>query len=383
MIDVIDFIKKHKKNLIFIIACVLGSTFLLYLPFLLRAFNFVESPGSIGIFRIYQNFDGLYYTVPALAGGYSPQNIAGLRLEFDLPLEYYAAHLPLYPFFIWLFTPIMGVLKSMIFVTILFSVLLSLMFYYFLTKLELVKNPVSLVVVFIFLPRFLITRSVGAPETLFIFLILGSIYFFEKNKFLLSGFLGALAVITKLPGILLFVAYGMVFLEKMIKEKKITFNFSWLYLGLIPLGVVAVFSLYAVQYNNFFAFFNTGGVVPMLYPFSVFNSSAKWVNTVWLEEIILYLFLYLFAVLSLAKIKYRSIFYFPLAFFIASIFVQHRDLSRYMLPIWPFAAIAIAPILTSKKFVITLIILLPAIYLYALNFMLSNIIPVADWRPFL
>jgi hypothetical protein len=54
-----------------------------------------------------------------------------------------------------------------------------------------------------------------------------------------------------------------------------------------------------------------------------------------------------------------------------------------MLPIWPFAAIAIAPILTSKKFIITLIILLPAIYLYALNFMLSNIIPVADWRPFL
>jgi len=190
-------------------------------------------------------------------------------------------------------------------------------------------------------------------------------------------------VMTKLPGILLFVSYGLVFLEKMIKEKKLKFNFSWLSLGLIPLGLFVVFALYAVQYNNFFAFFNTGGVVPILYPFSVFQSEARWVDTVWLEDIVLYFFIYAMAIVALYKVKNRSLFYFPLVFFIAAIFVQHRDLSRYMLPIWPFVAIAFSPFLTSKKFLIVLIFLMPAIYLYAWNFLSSNIIPVADWRPFL
>jgi hypothetical protein len=198
---------------------------------------------------------------------------------------------------------------------------------------------------------------------------------------LYAGILGALATMTKTPGILLFGAYGLVFLERMIQKKE--FSFSWLWTGLIPLGLIAVFSLYAVQYHDFFAYFHTGGVVPMPYPFSVFHSDAKWVDTVWLEEIVLYFFIYGFAVITLKDSKYRSLFYFPLLFLIFGTFVQHRDLSRYLLPLWPFAAIAFEKVITSKKFLIILLILLPAIYFYAWNFMSSNIIPVADWRPFL
>lgn len=371
------------KVSLIIISIVLLSNILIYLPFLNNFLSGLIFDKVTGFNYIYQNFDGLYYTVPAMAGGYSVKAIEALRLEFDLPYEYYAAHLPLYPFFIWLFSFPLGILKSMVFTTVFFSVLLALFFYYFVKKLDFVKNPLILTLVFLFLPRFLIVRSVGAPETLFILLILLSIYFFEKNKFLASGIFGALAVTTKLPGILLFVSYGLVFLEKMIKEKKFVFNFSWLLLGLIPLGLFVVFALYAVQYNNFFAFFNTGGVVPILYPFSVFQSEARWVDTVWLEDIVLYFFIYAMAIVALYKVKNRSLFYFPLVFFIAAIFVQHRDLSRYMLPIWPFVAIAFSPFLTSKKFLIVLIFLMPAIYLYAWNFLSSNIIPVADWRPFL
>lgn len=371
------------KVSLIIISIVLLSNILIYLPFLNNFLSGLIFDKVTGFNYIYQNFDGLYYTVPAMAGGYSVKAIEALRLEFDLPYEYYAAHLPLYPFFIWLFSFPLGILKSMVFTTVFFSVLLALFFYYFVKKLDFVKHPLILTLVFLFLPRFLIVRSVGAPETLFILLILLSIYFFEKNKFLASGIFGALAVTTKLPGILLFVSYGLVFLEKMIKEKKFVFNFSWLLLGLIPLGLFVVFALYAVQYNNFFAFFNTGGVVPILYPFSVFQSEARWVDTVWLEDIVLYFFIYAMAIVALYKVKNRSLFYFPLVFFIAAIFVQHRDLSRYMLPIWPFVAIAFSPFLTSKKFLIVLIFLMPAIYLYAWNFLSSNIIPVADWRPFL
>ena len=122
---------------------------------------------------------------------------------------------------------------------------------------------------------------------------------------------------------------------------------------------------------------------PMLYPFSVFNAAGRWVQTVWLEEILLYFFLYLTAIITLKDSKYRSLFYFPLLFFVAGIFVQHRDLSRYLLPIWPFAVIAFEQTFTSRKFRYAFYLLLPAIYLYAWNFLLGNIIPVSDWRPFL
>ena len=369
------------RTAFYIIAVVIGSVFLLYLPFLTKTLPYLGFSKGGGMNVIYQNYDGLYYVVPAMSG-YIPKAIESLRLEFVLPLEYYAAHLPLYPFFIALLAPIVGsFLVSMVGVNLIFSVGLALLFYYFVKHFHLTKHPFFLTVILLFLPRFFIIRSVGAPEPLFIFLVLGSLFFFEKKQYLFAGILGALSVMTKTPGILLFGAYGLVFIERMIKGK--SFNIKWAWIGLIPLGLLAVFGLYQLQYNDFFAYFHTGGVVPMLYPFSVFNAAGRWVQTVWLEEILLYFFLYLTAIITLKDSKYRSLFYFPLLFFIAGIFVQHRDLSRYLLPIWPFAVIAFEQTFTSRKFRYAFYLLLPAIYLYAWNFLLGNIIPVSDWRPFL
>jgi len=369
------------RTAFYIIAVVIGSVFLLYLPFLTKTLPYLGFSKGGGMNVIYQNYDGLYYVVPAMSG-YIPKAIESLRLEFVLPLEYYAAHLPLYPFFIALLAPIVGsFLVSMVGVNLIFSVGLALLFYYFVKHFHLTKHPFFLTVILLFLPRFFIIRSVGAPEPLFIFLVLGSLFFFEKKQYLFAGILGALSVMRITLGILLFGAYGLVFIERMIKGK--SFNIKWAWIGLIPLGLLAVFGLYQLQYNDFFAYFHTGGVVPMLYPFSVFNAAGRWVQTVWLEEILLYFFLYLTAIITLKDSKYRSLFYFPLLFFIAGIFVQHRDLSRYLLPIWPFAVIAFEQTFTSRIFRYAFYLLLPAIYLYAWNFLLGNIIPVSDWRPFL
>ena len=118
--------------LVTIITVTLLSSFLLYLPFAtgnLAYFGFdVENRGMQ---YIYQNYDGILYLVPAKSW-YDPQAIENLRLEFNLPLEYYAAHLPLYPLFISLTAPVVGYLQLMIGINLLFSVLLLLFFYYFL-----------------------------------------------------------------------------------------------------------------------------------------------------------------------------------------------------------------------------------------------------------
>ena len=66
----------------------------------------------------------------------------------------------------------------------------------------------------------------------------------------------------------------------------------------------------------------------------------------------------------------------------ASSFVAHRDISRYLLPLSPFVLIAFEKILTSKEFKIILPIIILAIYLYAQNFIIQNVAPIPNLTPF-
>ena len=273
--------------------------------------------------EVYKQYDGPLYIIPAKTG-YDPKQITELNRDSALPQNslYYAAHLPLYPIFIILFSLIFGYLKSMVIVNVVSTILLAWAFYFILKRLQITRHPLLLSSIFLFLPRFLVVRSSGAPESLFLLCIISSLYFFEKKKYLLSSLIGFLAVITKTPGTLLFVAYAFVFIETYVKTKK--FEKSWLWIFFIPAGLVAVFSLYYLQYKDFFAFFHTGGTVPMPYPFAVFNSSAKWVGTAWLEDILFYFFLYGLTAYQFITSKYRSFFYFSLVFGISLLFIQHR-----------------------------------------------------------
>lgn len=340
------------------------STFILWLPFILKQ-NFQT---------IYENYDGVLYIIPA-------KTFYSIDLSLPLSPIYFAAHLPIYPISIKILSFIFGYLKSMLFSNILFTLILSLFFYFLLKTLKLSSSPLIAVMVFLFLPRFLVIRSVGAPESLFMLLILASLFFFEKEKFWLAGLLGGLATMTKIPGVLLFPVYLLVFIERYFTTGKL--NWRWIYILLIPLGLLSVFSLYWIKYRDFFAYFHTGGTVPMPYPFSVFNSQAKWVGTAWLEDVVFYFFIYALTAVYLFRSKFRSFFYFSLIFLTATIFVEHRDIARYSLPLWPMAIVAFDKFITSKKFLIAAILILPAIYLYAWNFLGSNIMPIADWKPFL
>lgn len=374
------------------------STFILWFPFLARFDSWLGLKIDNSNFQyIYKQYDGPLYIIAAKTL-YDPKKIdtpdKGLILSLPLGAKYFAAHLPLYPLLIRGFREIGstslkllgvkdfgGYLKSMVFVNILFTLLSCIFFYFMVKKLDLSKNPLILSCIFLFLPRFLVVRSTGAPESLFIFLIMTSLYFFEKERLGLSGIFGGLAAMTKTPGILLFLAYFLVIVERFIKHKKI--EWRWLWLLLIPLGLLGVFVLYYVQYGDFFAYFHSGDNIHLVSLFSVFNYQKTWIGTAWLEDILFYFFLYLSSVYSLKDNKYRSLFYFGLVFFIATTFIQHRDIARYSLPLWPLALISFEKFFTSKKILIVFLILLPAIYLYAWNFLLYNIIPIADWSPFL
>jgi hypothetical protein len=362
---------------------------------------------SVGMLTIYKHYDGPLYVVVAKTF-YHPQAIEKLHLEMNLSNKYFAAHLPLYPGLIRLISLIRPIgelryLKSMVLVNLFSTIGLALFFYYFLWKFKITQNPLLLASVLLFLPRFLVIRTVGAPESLFLLLILLSIFFFEKSKFWLAGLFGGLATMTKSPGILLFGGYCLVFAERLflsfranrsnsnkeiasthsVPRNEVSISWNWLGILLIPLGLLTVFGIYAIQYKDFFAYFHSGDNIHLVFPYSVFNFQKPWVGTAWLEEIIFYYFIYGLTVYTLKKSKFRSLFYFGLVYFIATLFIQHRDISRYSLPLWPLSLIAFEKLFTSKKFYIVFLILLPAIFLYAWNFLTYNVMPIANWAPFM
>ena len=314
---------------------------------------------------------------------YVPSVIEAINRDSSLPQNplYFTAHLPLYPVLIRLASPLFGYLKSMLVINVFFTCLLALFFYFFLKKLHLARHPLAVASLFLFLPRFLVVRSVGAPESLFLFLILSSLFFFEKERYLLAGLTGGLSVITKTPGLILFVSYGLVFFERFLRTKKLRWSLGWIML--IPAGFLLVCLLYANRTGDFFAYFHSGDNVHLVAPFSVFDFGKFWVGTAWLEDVLFYFFLYGLAVYQLKDSRHRSLFYFSLLFWTAVLFVQHRDISLYSLPLWPMACIAFERLFSSKKFIAVFIITLIGIYLYAWNFLAYNIMPINEWLPFL
>jgi len=384
--------KKDLKNIFLIAFFSLLSTFLIWLPFFLRLTSFwkIALPAE-GMATIMKNFDGLYYVVVAKSL-YQPDIINGL-FSFPLPDIYYTAHFPIYPLLIRLISPITGYLWGMLSTTLVSSILAAIVFYLFLKEFKYSKQALWLTLIFLLFPaRWLVVRSIGSPETLFILFILASFFFFKKKNYWLAGIFGALTQLTKPPGILLFAGYSVFLLIEnwdQIKTKAlgtIINIFKKAYpLLLIPISLLALFAVYRFTYGDFWAYFHSGeNVHPILWPpFQVFSSNAGWVGTFWLEDIIYLFLLEAIGIILLFKQKRTDLGVFAAVFFTATLFVAHRDLARYSLPLVPFLLIAFEPFLIKKEFKIAFWIIIIPIFLYAINFIAANTTPIANWTPLL
>lgn len=365
---------------------------LVWLPFLLGldAFFGIPIPNG-GMQNVAANYDGPLYIV--IAKSFYNLSYIATHYSFPLPLEYYAAHFPLYPLTIKLFSLPLGFPWGMLFATLFGSVLSTIYFYLLAKSVKTGKAALWLVVVFAIFPaRWLIVRAVGSPEPLFVGLIMASVYHFNKKQYWLAGIFGALAQLTKSPAILLFVAYFCaIFLPKLkeLATKRFaqwisTLNFRAYPILLIPSALLGLFYLYKVQFGDFLAYFNSGDNIHLFFPpFQIFNYSQPWVNTHWLEEII---FIYVFALLgliALIKQKQTVFAWFVGIFTVTIFFVSHRDLMRYSLPILPYVVLAFHKELSSKEFKLILAIIALPIFLFSLAFISNNIMPIADWGPLL
>lgn len=385
---------KLKTNLLIIVCASIFITFLVWLPF---AFGFKE-----GMITVFKNYDGPNYLI--VAKSWYDKTFIAKHFSLSVPLEYYPAHLPGYPLTIALFNFIFRGPWAMLISTQIATILTTIAFYFFIYKFKLSENPLWLTLVFLVFPaRWVVVKAVGSPEPLFILAIISSLYFFKsafdsagnnlisKKKsvifdLLLAGIFGAIAQVTKSPGILLFLSYlGYLGYLSLTKKKKIgeAVKLS-LPLFLIPLSALAVFFFYKSRTGDFLAYFHSGDNFHLVFPpYQGFLPERSWLGTIWNEDMIWQYLLGAISVVLLLKQKYYDLASFAGIFFIATLFVAHRDLARYSLPLMPFTLISLDKFIQKKEFKIALLIILPAIYLYAINFIGGNIAPVADWTPYL
>lgn len=386
-------LEKYKPLSILALASVF-TTVILWLPFFLR----LESLWNInlpkaGMATIVANYDGPYYIIAAKSL-YNPEIIE--QSPFDLDPIYYSAHYPLFPLLIRGVAsvfPFIGYPYAMILTTMLFSCLTIVMFYLLLLEIGLKKQAFWLALLFTVFPaRWLIVKSVGSPEPLFLFTILASLFFFLKKQWWYAAIFGALAQATKPPGILLFLAYTIALVVPYWPRFAHKDAATWVRelpwktypLLLIPITLLGIFFFYGETYGNFFAYFNSGDNIHLLFPpFQVFNPQQAWVGTSWLEEIIWLYLLGGLGVLYLIKQKHMLFASFASVFFISILFVSHRDIARYSLPLAPLLLIAYAKVLDSKEFKWVMILLIIPIYLFSIVFITNNTTPISDWAPLL
>jgi hypothetical protein len=381
------------KGFLPILAFSLIPTLLIWVPFFFRMTEFWNIPlPNMGMATIVSNYDGPLFLVVAKTF-YNTASI-NQNFEFGLPDIYYSAHYPMFPILIRLLGFVINFPYAMLTVTVLSSILAT--YYFHKLALDYVneKDAVWLTFVFSILPaRWLIVRSVGSSEPLFIAAIIASVYYFKNKKYWWAALFGVVAQLTKSPGILLFVAYVLSIFIPNLKKVAFTSLEKWISrlklrqvypIFLIPLSLLGLFYFYGIRYGNFMAYFNSGDNIHLFFPpFQIFNYSAPWVGTFWLEEIILIYLLGILGFLRLFQKKENLMAWFVGVFFVTILFVSHRDVIRYSLPIVPFLIIGWRDVIISRDFKIALTVLVIPIYLFSLAYISQNVMQISNWAPLL
>lgn len=374
---------KFTKNwVVNVIIISLLPVILVYLPFALKLHQFWVLPiKEAGMYNIIKNWDGPNYIVVAKSF-YNPAIIKQFHY-ISQPPSYYTAHLPLFPLLIAALAPVFGWLYSGVVVNLIFGVFLNILFYLIAKKYT--KHPLLLTTVFTVFPaRFLSVRSVIAPETLLVFLMLLSFFLWEYKRYLGSALVGAIAVFAKVQALFLFPAYAGALIEGYLK-RKLKFQLSQLFIILIPLSFVALCGVFYSITGDFLAFMHAQAKngLSLSLPFSQFNYYNVWSNSNWLEDVAIYLVMLTFLCVSLWKHERREWFYFAVFYTAFLICLPHRDITRYSYPLVPLFLFRFSEFFTSKNFKWALLLAFPAIYLYTINFILINQAPIIDWTPFL
>ncbi|MFH2085950.1 MAG: hypothetical protein ABII21_04170 [bacterium] len=366
-----------RKNLLLVGIASLMSLVVFWTPFILKTGSFggIDFRGR-GMETIVQNFDGLNFLVVAKSW-YNPQVIEQINAQFltgNDPI-YFAAHFPLFAGIVKFFSLALPPPHALLAAVIVTNVLLAIgLYWFFETTLKNRRLALIMSVIALFFPaRMLSVRGVGSNEPLFMTFVLVSLTWAIKEKYWPSAIAGALAVLTRSPGIILFAGYILAMWHK--PKHFIPYL-------IMPLTLVGLFVFYGFRYQDLLAYFHSGDNLHLFFPpFQIFSNMQSWISDMWREDII---YLYVFYGLGLAMVKDKTVKAYGWIYGAILLFVAHRDLGRYALPIAPMALLGYAPRLPKvpKKAWWVMAVLIIPIYLLGWQFILKNIQPISDWGVF-
>jgi hypothetical protein len=147
----------------------------------------------------------------------------------------------------------------------------------------------------------------------------------------------------------------------------------------IPASLLLLFSFYAYSLGDFFAYFAVNQAFLTNIPLLTIPMMALTSGAAGSELYVILFFIYAVGIVQLYLKGYRELFLYALFMFVPVLFVVHNDISRYLLPIAPFALIIGFDALMPKKrryFLIPLALLCVAGYLYCLAVLPTNLMPL-------
>lgn len=245
---------------------------------------------------------------------------------------FYASHLPGYPLLVRALA-FVGYEHALLLATLLSTCVAAMFFYRLARDVWKLEFPGFLTLVFLFLPpRWVLYRSIGASEPLFLAGVLASIYFFEKRRVGLSAVAAAVACAARFNGLLIIPAYAWLLVKRGAPRR------TWLWLAVIPIVPI----LYALYFINRF-----GSVLPAVdrnleliatpVPFwDLTRALHSWPGT----HAELYLILSaLYAFGMLRTRRFATVFAYTILQFAFVIVVSGGDWPRYYLAIAPLALV--------------------------------------------
>lgn len=198
-------------------------------------------------FLSFANFDGEHYLSISILGYNALEN----------------AFFPLYPLMIHIFPKIVGgdfisltisSIVSGLFISNLFFLLALVMLYELIILTHSRKVALMTILLLLSFPTAFYFGSLY-NESLFLFFAVCSFYFYKKENYFLSGIFGFFSTLTRVFGILIFLA---LVIDLLLKRK---FRKSFIWLFLIPLGLVFYMIYLWYSVGDPIAFYNLQTVV--------------------------------------------------------------------------------------------------------------------------
>jgi hypothetical protein len=305
------------------------SSFVVYVPFL----------GRMG--TVYRFWDGPnYLTVARTLYAIRPDNPL---LAYVYQPQFFASYLPFYPLCVRMLA-FVGYERALLLVSVLASVVAVQLFYRLARDVWTLSSPGFLSLVFLFLPpRWVLYRSTGATEAVYMACTLAAVFFFEKSQVGRASAAGGLAALTRISGLMIAPAFGVLLLLRRRWR-----SIPWLFL--IPAGLFAYFVFCAVRFGDFFAYFSPHG--EKLARFVPFGFLPVLFSKGLYHQVEFHILLALVYAVGTFRLKpYPVIFSYCLFELALHLCLSTEDWSRYFLSMAPFAlVVGFRDILDTRAF---------------------------------